>query len=437
MDPQPMMRTPARDFALGIAGFDRAMAYRYPTELPSLTGMGWQLCGIWLVYFAMIGVAIASMAGLFRLPPVAVLGVPIPAYLFAFPFSALAASLIIFADRMFIAADLYRDGQILYLHATGARASMMRRVYALRILTVGLRFLFGVLMSYTVVTLSLPTLLRYEVETEVIKARQSANQPLEQAFDTERRSFQKKLDDQDALIQAKDKEIAAINKRITSSTNPDSAILNDERISEFRRLIRDAEQAARIASDCADNEVTGTVDTIRCLDPPPTGTRTCGAVCQAYKRQAKTASANADAYKTDMNALIDGYNDEYQRARDDMQNAQDQLNALNAQREQLKTTRVDLKADLDAFVKQYHPQNSVNFDKMPPAGIVRVLDAAYTALANAAQVRTENTFWWLKWFLISLESIVFISRMLGNMAHGFSRELYETGRAQQAKAHKL
>jgi len=391
-----------------IGGVDAEIAEKALSEKPSLRSIGLQLIGIFVLLFLIQGYAFTTMLG--HLGNV------------GWFLGLLSASIILVTDRVFIYNDFLNEGELCVAKYEVQDAAMLNSLRVKRIFYLGLRYVFGIVVSIIIVQMAEPGFLRPEVFQNLKAAEMERNSAYhEDVIKYESIELEKLADinEQLSLLLGQEAEISAQMQKITLDGSPN--VTSPVSLREARELeslaFQDEQKAIRFDA-CADAERTGVVNT-DCIEVIPSGVPKCGEKCKAWANKAKQARATAKLKRDRVKKLL-------ARAEEEQSG---QVQSLDQQLTALKSRLTSIQSDIEFYrgekqyleqvmpenIKQYTEDRKSNpsYDDSGESGIVRSYNAVHKIRTEQMEEGTKKTLFLLKIFVIFLESIVFTSRLFG------------------------
>lgn len=398
------------NWLLAVANVDARLARTVPEDWLTLRGLGYQFLGIWMLLVVVQGIAFLTVSGQEWI---------------GFGLALLSATIIVLADRQFIANDYMAEGEYWFRYDQDPNDPRLSELRWKRWLGTAVRYGFGIVISIAVVTIATPGLFLYEITAEVHRLRNERN-PVAEAEIVDYRKGQQRIWDSkrgevvmlDGQIQKTQEALTALQATPSTTSNVDSQVGTMSAEEQRLRL------QANLAERCAMAEERG-LEVADCASQiPASNLAGCFERCAYWKNLASSYVASADVLKADRERLVS------ETAERGSQLAT-RIDSLATDLEQLRETRIAAARDEAAARKAWEQSDATygttrrrdaDYIDTPVGGIKIVYDAMEHVLSDASATTLRMLFY-LKVFLIFLESIVFTSRLFGT-ARSYTKANY-------------
>lgn len=404
---------------LSILGADKSVAAKNWEDGPILTTLAAQLIGTFFLLFALQSAAFYVLSnnvwiGLFM--------------------GCLSAFLITSADRILISGDWYIEGEYWYLYHRNPNDDRLKEITLKRWMKMGVRYLIGIVISVSIVTIAAPALFTLEIETHLDKYnfnelnREAVNDGVIYS-DAKADSHRQAKEYQESIKRELDERNRQLSN-ITSNLSSDQIIssLNIE-VKKLKDEIDVFDKEILLAKTFEEQERLGIKSSLENNKGiQASGRRGCGELCLYWQSQAKQYALvressiqklhNAESQLEERIILL-SLNKE-----DEIEKISAEISALRQQYDSAKIS-AELARDewlgyKDERMAKIGNEYGIAFEK---AGLRRIMDA-YDELINGASDSAKTMLLLLKVFAVFLETIVFTSRLFGT-SRNYSCALYE------------
>lgn len=421
-------------FLLRVAGADRRLVIKTPEDIPVLRGLGFQLVGVFFVYFTLQSIALSTITGRPE---------------FAVPFALLCSSLLLALDRALIAGDARVEGEYLWKKSEGHNDAVLRSLMAIRLGRLFLRLALGISISFIVVFLATPGMFGPEIRDAIESRCETARAPIYREVEAYEARLKEQLAREIAQQESDCRVADELNTILTERAEPSgqaSTPTIEAQLADIADRIRGLEAQERNALDDAERFATYAnaeeqglriTVVINGETLETSGLAGCHVKCEFHKGEAGRLTAVAARARTaieNLNRQRQALRDESeavavrQRERFDQETA-----ALRARRDREATTclaareRVaELENAINDEVRTFRFKR-LNEDEDAPTcqktGLLITLNE-YSRLIGTAERRASDLLDLLKYFVILIEIGVFISK-IANSPSMYSRLYYQ------------
>lgn len=343
-------------------------------------------------------------------------------------YAVLGSSIVIFAERQFMAYDYVAEGEYLYARMTGAGPAILIWIACKRLLSAAIRICIAVFLATVIVLIAAPMFLGPETQAVFERDHRHANEKL--LADSE--NYEVRLDqefrDLVVLIPALEAKRAQLSQSETANGDAvaDALFRTNTEIEAIVSQQNTLRAESERATQCAKAEDSGIV-TSQCPEVKPSGAPGCGPRCRYWEGLAISLAQQAD----NLNAQIEALNERSRTIResgplspeqkaeiaDEIKRIDEQISASVARRDKIR----DRKQEMVAEYEQERLKRLDYVDKVDRgfAATYDAIDEIWEGLSDQA----KNTLIAIDLGVILLELAAFFGRLLG-ATPSFSLGLY-------------
>jgi hypothetical protein len=387
-------------FWIGLSGASPSLAVKHPVDVPALRTFGYQLAALWLLFFVIQGIALTVISRSMTIGLI---------------LASLSATILVLAERIFVNGDWYNEGHYWTLHEIDPNNKDLSRIKNQRIFYIIFRLLIGIAISYSVISLAEPGLF-------VLEHKYYADLETNRISPEETKAYRS----------CKSQVTSLINDLRVSRQKCESGVALGGGTSQERLNIVNSEIDALLkkrtsyleksAAECGGRVYNSTNKAI-----DPTGRVGCGDVATSWKQQ-------ADAIQPELN----NYGAEKAKLEADIRNEKTSLNDATEERlRQCPIIATELKNALENQPRDLARCDARRIkDGADPdqqlGGLMRTI--RYHMQMKDDSVKELKSrgidplgvwvyLFWLKIFVVFLESALFLSKVLGRV-RGYAKEVY-------------
>ncbi|WP_018416226.1 DUF4407 domain-containing protein [Teredinibacter turnerae] len=428
---QETIREPVRlglinSLLLSVLGVDRKLAAEHWEDGPILTTLALQLVGTFFLLFTLQSAAFYVLSKVVWV---------------ACCMGFLSAFLIISTDRILISGDWYLEGEYWHIYHKNPNSPELAKITSKRWAKMLVRYLIGVVISVSIVTIATPALFALEIRTELDKSNLDENKDTIEKLADQRQARKEDYENAKSYQESLKKEL---DQTVASLANLRNTSLSDPLISQFQSQINDLQERSqklnddfRYAKDRESRERYGLTGDVGNDGIEESGKKGCGERCVYWRSKAEQIDEEKENIKLQIGQIQKSIDDQNLRIgvrmEGDLKKLEDQISSLKIQYAGAKENTEIARRAWSEFDQTMLPKVGkeeglgVSFEK---AGLRRVVDA-YDDLVSDASSSTTTMLWLLKVFAVFLETIVFTSKIFGT-SRNYSCALFERHKAKWA-----
>lgn len=413
---------------LSVLGVDKELAAEHWEDGPILITLSLQLIGTFLLLFSLQSAAFYVLSKVVWV---------------ALPMGFLSAFLIISADRILISGDWYLEGEYWHIYHKNPQSPELSKISKKRWAKMGVRYIIGIIISVSIVTIATPALFSLEIQTELDK-KNFYEENKDAVFDIGEKAKAKENDYvnaksfQEALKKELDQKIIHLSKLQNSSIDDPIVKQFQSQLSNLRNKLRALKDDYRDAKDRESRERLGIKSNIETKDGiSDSGIKGCGDNCVYWQNKAGQLESDIESIENQIQ-VVDGQltDQEFKvnfRSTNEITKLEEDVERIKQQyivaQKNTETARGEWSNYKDNRLAKVGKEDGVgiSFEK---AGLKRVVDE-YDELLSDASISTNTMLWLLKIFAVFLETIVFTSKIFGT-SRNYSCALYERHKAKWA-----